>query len=137
MKKTLKYLLLIVASFALMTACSHNDIPEILEDDTPSLVIKGVRKFRFDKLTCQESFSISRNEFRIGDDKMSDYFVLTLNQLPVSEGMSVKGKLTWTTDDDIRTIKNQTFSVLKIDENQTVWLKCEAENIYVVVQMVN
>jgi len=135
MKRTFKYILLVAAT-VILVACPGPDIPEILDDETPSLTVKGVRQFRFNELTCQESFSISRKEFRAGDDKMSNYFVLTLNQLPVTEGMSIKGNLQWTTDDDVRTLKNLTFSVLKKDENQTVWLKCEAENIYVVARMV-
>jgi len=137
MKTPCKYLILFVPVLLLTFSCSNSDIPEILEDDTPSLVIKGASQFRFDAQSCQESFSVSRKEFRVGDDKMSDYFILTLDNLPLTEGMKVSGRLMWTTDDDIRTLSNQKFSVLKVDDKQTVWLKCEAERIYVVARMVN
>lgn len=137
MIRILKHIALLLLPTVLLLACKGPDIHEILEDDTPSLIIKGEKVFRFEKLTCQESFSVSAKEFRVGNDRMSDYFILSLNQLPMTEGMKLNGSITWTTDTDVKTLKNLSFTVLQTDLNQTVWLNCEFENIYVTVRMVN
>lgn len=126
---------LILAAFS-VSSC-HDKVeydPERLKDNAPVLVVDGEEQFRWDALTCQESFNPGRAQFRVGTDNMSDYFVLTLSEVPSDVGQIVRGALEWTTDIRICHLGNLPFEVMKLASDGTIWLWNSDEAVSVTVR---
>lgn len=131
----MKRLLLIILLTVLAAACNKNKMePELLESDDLCLVIKGKTIFSYDEDDCQISYNPTARIFRIGDDTMDDYFTLTTNSIPSSQGDKVKGDLQWTSQNSIQSRKYVQFEVKKI-ENGTVWLWSKTDRIAAVVKI--
>ena len=66
-----------LAMLPLAVSCiGANKMQEEFVETSPEecLVIDGKTIFTFEPDKCQESYSPERNEFRIGDDSMSNYY---------------------------------------------------------------
>ena len=130
MRKTLLLAILLVC----MTGCRRYDIDEILlQREDISLTVKGEDMLVYDPATFQIGYNPERNEFRIFDDNLGNWFTLRCNSRPV-EGQTVKGDLKWTTPNTTRTRNGLTFSVEKTDSKGHIWLWCDTEAIGIVVR---
>ena len=133
----MKRLSVIALLLILLTACNRNKMePEILESPNLCLSIKGNTVFSYDENDCQISFNPNNRVFRIGDDTMDDFFTLTTNVIPSSQGEKVKGDLQWTSQSSVQSRKYIQFEVQKI-ENGTVWLWSKTDRIAAVVKILD
>ncbi|MCQ2158511.1 MAG: hypothetical protein MJY43_01645 [Bacteroidales bacterium] len=126
----------ILALIAVAVSCNHSEyIPEFLTDSTIRLEIFNNPVFVFDPLTCQYSCNSARKQFRAHSDNMSDYYVITLDQLPSSENTFVTAtSLQWTTPTGgNQERKNIAFEVVKL-EGDTAWLWYPREGIKLIVR---
>lgn len=131
----MKRLSFILILLALLTACNKNKMEEaVLESEDLCLIIKDKTIFTYDENDCQISFKPSTREFRIGDDTMDDYFILTTSVIPSYKGEKVKGDLLWTSSSSVQSRKYIQFEVQKI-ENGTVWLWSKTDRIAAVVKI--
>lgn len=129
------YLALVVLCFV-SVSCYRTDFdPQVLESDAPALLVRGEPQFVWDPLTCQQRFVSERGEFCVGSDNMSDYFILTLTNIPTTVGEQVRGKLEWTTPTSLRRLSNMVFEVKKIDGEGVIWLWCPDEGACVTVRV--
>ena len=141
MTDIIRHSLAAIAIGALLLLCSscwgtHVD-PEFLEKESPGLQVKGETVFTYNANTCQMAFNRQKKEFRVCTDTMSDYYVLTLNEVPTATGDRVKGDLVWTSVNDVISRTGVSFVVKKAERNQMMWLWSRKENIGVVIQVLN
>lgn len=91
------------------------------EHEELCLMVGGDIPFIYDPLTCQLAFSRDRREFRAHTDNMSDFYAVTLSEIPVETGQRVSADLVWTTRRDVLTRKNLTLEVIRV-EGEQFWL---------------
>lgn len=105
-----------------LTSCMY-DVDEILLSRSDiSLTIKGELKMAFDENTCQLGYNTERNEFRVYDEKLADYFIVRCSAKPDSEGQKLTVDLEYTTQTDVKTMKGLAFEVRKISSDGMIWL---------------
>ena len=131
MKKSI-ILILIAAALA---SCNRYDIEEVLlHREDISLTVKGIDQITFKSETYQIGYDGQSNTFRVFDDDLAHWFVLTCNERPASEDQEIKADLAWTTPNATRSKKGLSFKVEKTDAEGHFWLWCKDEAIGVVVR---
>ena len=86
---------------ALLSGCEkeHSPSPEFIGNDDISLVIQGSTKIKYIPETFQIGFNADRRQFRIHNDTMSEYYILTCSSMPnVRESTPVNQCLGTTAD---------------------------------------
>lgn len=130
MKKIMIFMLL-----AAMTSCSLYDIDEVLlQRDEISMTMKGVEQFVYDPVTCQMSHNATTNEYRMFNDKLSDWLIVKCYERPSDEGQDVTADVTWTASSSTKSIRGLTFRIEKMDASGTVWMWCRQKNIGIVIK---
>ena len=115
----MKKILLIFSAILCLAGCKRYDIDEILlQREDLSLTVKGVDMIVYDPATFQTGYNGQKNEFRIFDDNLGNWFT----------------DLKWTTTNTTRSRKGLSFRVEKTDSKGHIWLWCEEEAIGVVVR---
>lgn len=131
----MKRIVIIMIAFTLLTGCRRYDIDEILlQRDGISLTMKGEEVLVYDGDTFQLGYNSEKNEFRVFDDDLANWFVLTCTSRPSVEGQEVKASLSWTTTSTTKTRNGLNFTVEKTGPEGYIWLWCETEAIGVVVR---
>lgn len=115
-------LLLSAAILSVLTGCSDKRMRSAFSENYEiRLMVGGSIPFTYEPNTCQLSFSRDRKEFRAHTDNMSDFYAVSLSQIPSMPGETVTADLTWTTERDVLTRKNLTLEVIRIEGDQ-FWL---------------
>lgn len=126
----------ILASALLVTGCNKYKSEEVLLPRTDiSLTIKGEEIMTFNAQKCQLGYNDQRYEFRVLNDKLTDWFILRCSENPKSVGQVIKASLEYTTSDDIKTEKGLTFTVEKISKDGFIWMWEEEEKIGAVIKI--
>lgn len=133
MKKRLNTFTLLIG-IILLASCQGKVDPEFIGLQDFGLQVKDTKVFTYNSLTWQTAFNRERCEFRVHTDNMSDYYCVTLNTIPSSEGQKVKGSVVWTSSSDVINKSGLNFSVEKIDRAGRIWLWCKKERIGAVIQ---
>lgn len=117
------YLALFMALLALLTGCveTNEPLPEFTGTGELSLRINGKTIMKYEPLTWQLSCNTQKKQFRVHNDTMSDFYVLTCSELPDKKGQQIKADLLWTSS-RINKQNGLTFIVLSILGDGTVWL---------------
>lgn len=124
----------------ILMACSCNryDIDEILlQRSDISLTVKGEVQFAFDPATDQIGQAVNANEFRVYDDKLADWFILTCDSTPTDVGQSIKGNLEWTTHTSTKNLRGLAFTVKQTNKDGLLWLWEEEQKIGLVIKNIN
>lgn len=131
----MKKILLIISAILCLAGCNRYDIDEILlQREDISLTVKGADMIVYDPATFQAGYNGQKNEFRIFDDNLGNWFTFRCSERPSTEGQRVKADLKWTTPNTTRSRKGLSFRVEKTDSRGYIWLWCEEEAIGVVVR---
>jgi len=132
MKRTI-YITLITV---LATGCSMIfDMEEILLTRSDiSLTFRGGLEISYNPDTHQLGYNESRNEYRVYDDRISNWFILTCSAKPVSVGQSVTADISWTGRTGTKSIDDIIFMVEKTDEDGMVWLWNTSHSLGVVIR---
>jgi len=103
-------------------SCTNKELQEQFEADGVNigLTYYGETIFKYTDGLCQLGYDASKNEFRVSDDAMNDYYVVRLDKMP-SVGEESTGTLIYTTDSDIVTKTGLRFKHLKSDGDK-MWL---------------
>ena len=104
------------------------------ENEGVRLLVGGSIAFSYESNTCQLAFSREMREFRAYTDTMSDFFVASFSQIPVTLGQRMTANLTWTTERAVLTRKNLTLEVVRL-EGDMVWLWSDAGRIGLTVRI--
>ena len=101
-----------------------------------SLMVKGKKVFTYTEGTGQLGYNRSLRQFRAGNDDMTSFFVLTLDELPRQEGQEIRGGVQWTSGSSVKST-NLTFKVEKYDGTGLIWLWNSADKTGAVVKILN
>ena len=104
------------------------------ESEDIRLMVGGDIPFVYDPGTCQLAFSRELREFRAHTDNMSDFYAVTLSEIPSSIGQRVSGDLIWTTSKEVLRRKNLTLEVVRI-EGEQFWLWSESDRIGLTIRI--
>ena len=117
-----KYIWLLCVLTFFMSACNPYDVDEILmvRDDI--------------SLTWQMGYNAQKNEFRVHDDSMGNYFILSCNARPDTEGQELEADIQWTMKTSIKRFEGVEFEVKKTSADGCVWLWNKTQGIGVVVR---
>ncbi len=124
-----------VLALVSLAACSPYDIEEILlPRDEISFTVKGVDQITYNPLTWQISQNVTNNEFRVFDDKLSQWFMVRCDERPANEGQTLTAELSWTASSSTRIMKDLSFEVKKTDKSGMIWMWCEQKSIGIVIK---
>lgn len=129
-----RYILYVGAALAALTACNENIDEVLLQRSDISLTVKGELMMSYDENTCQLGYNQERNEFRVYDDNIANWFIISCDAHPSSVGQEVTADLEYTTADDTKTYSNLEFSVEKTSSDGLIWLWCKDKQIGLVVK---
>lgn len=113
--------ILIAFIFAICSCVEPKPNDSFLESNDLCLIFKDKIIHKYDPLTWQLGYNQTKKEFRVYNDNVSDFYILTCNQLPQKVGQEIQGDLKWS-DSSIKNRKNLTFTVKKIDYQGRIWL---------------
>ncbi len=131
--------IILLISAAAFISCDPTDIFETDfrdKEDEISLTISRKRIFSYNAPDCQISYNNAKKQFRVSDDNMGNFFVLTCSHIPEKEGDTVTATLQYTTDNNIRT-ESHSFKVSKTTPDGKIWLWSQKKKIGAVVQLLN
>ena len=134
-----KYLYIIALSILVGTGCKEKvdmDL-DMYNSEQVSLMVKGKKVFTYTEGTGQLGYNRSLRQFRAGNDDMTSFFVLTLDELPRQEGQEVRGAVQWTSGSSVKTSNGLTFKVEKYEDTGLVWLWNSADKTGAVVKILN
>jgi len=128
----------IISAFAILFSlcgCKEYNVEEILllREDI-SLTVKGETVISYDASDFQMGFNSKRNEFRVHDDLMANFFILSCSEIPTSEGQTIHVDMTWTGKTKTYTETDLKFSVEKVDDSGLIWLWNSSDKIGVVIK---
>lgn len=103
------------------------------EDDI-SLTIAGQKVFSYNPNTCQIGYNAGNRQYRVSDDNMSDFFILTVKKIPEEEGEMIYSTIYYTTRDRIKT-ENMDLKVVKKDNDGKIWLWNSSKKCGVVIKL--
>ena len=135
MSKMVKKILHTVAATLALSACQPQNIDEVLLSRSDiSLTMKGELQMAFDENVCQLGYNTGRNEFRVYDEKLANYFILRCSAKPTSEGQVIKATLEYTTSGNTKTLSDLEFTVEKTSSDDLIWLWNRDKQIGIVVK---
>ena len=94
----------------------------ILESSEISLTWKGVPQMEFSEEACQLAYNEKRNEYRVYDDKLANWFVVRCSEKPTTEDQELSADVSWTGDRSPKTYEGLHMRVEKVSEDGLVWL---------------
>lgn len=128
--------ILIAISVLSAAGCRRYDSEEILlPRNDISLTIKGETIMEYDKNFCQTGYNDERQEFRVLDNRLADWFLIRCAQVPSSVGQAIKADLEYTTSDNIRKMNGLTFTVMKMNKEGMVWMWEDDKDIGIVIKL--
>ena len=120
----------------IVTGCAGLQPEEILLPRSEvSLTIKEEVAMAFDPATCQIGYNSERNEFRLVDNKISDWVIFRSDAVPTDVGQKVKASLEYTSRSNIKTMTDMTFSVEKTAPDGTTWLWNKDKKIGIIIKV--
>ena len=133
-----KYLYIVGLLLLALTGCKEKvdmDL-DMYNSEQISLMVKGKKVFTYTEGTGQLGYNRSLRQFRAGNDDMTSFFVLTLDELPRQEGQEIRGGVQWTSGSSVKST-NLTFKVEKYDGTGLVWLWNATDKTGAVVKILN
>ena len=88
----------------------------------------------FDENTCQLGYNSARNEYRVYDENLANWYILKCSAQPTSEGQIVKADLEYTTEKDVKSLTDLEFSVEKTSSDGLVWLWNKERKIGIIIK---
>ena len=137
MRKYLPILALLVLAF---TGCDNKKVEmdlDMYNSEQVSLMVRGKKVFVFDELNGQLAYNRTLRQFRAGNDDMSNYFVLTCNDLPREEGQEIRADLQWKSGNAVKNTSGVTLKVEKYDGTGLVWLWNATDKTGAIVKILN
>ena len=126
----------ILLTIAIVTGCVGLQPEEILLPRSEvSLTVKEEVVMAFDPATCQIGYNSERNEFRLVDNKVSDWVIFRSDAVPTDVGQKVKASLEYTSRSNIKTMTDLTFSVEKTAPDGTTWLWNKDMKIGIIIKI--
>lgn len=132
----MKRLTIILAVLPLLAGCttpswSYGSMFSGNEDI--ALIWKGQKQVGYEEDSYQIGYNSGRHEYRVYDDKLSNWFIVRCSEKPVTEGQKITAEVSWAGKSRTKELKDVEFTVKKTDETGLVWLWSQKERIEVVI----
>ena len=89
----------------------------------------------FDPATCQIGYNSERNEFRMLEDRLGNWFIFRSDATPTDVGQNVRASLEYTSQSSTKTLTDLTFSVEKTAPDGTTWLWNKEKKIGIIIKV--
>ena len=131
----MKRLLYILTFLFILTGCNSESFEApFMEGSQISLTWKGSVQVLYNSNTCQLAYNRARNEFRVYDDRLADWFILSCNENPTQEGQTIIADISWTGDRNPKVFNKQSFTVRKVSDDGRVWLWSKKNKIGIIIK---
>lgn len=127
--RTLIRLLPILAAALAICSCSRTLEPDSMwvGGTGMELNVAGTVIHKYDPLTWQLGYNPSAREFRVFDDSMKNYYIVTCSAIPSSTGQKLEATVIWSSGSSTQSAKGK-FEVAKA-QGDTYWLWCGDKKI--------
>ncbi len=101
------------------------------------LMVDGKTVMEYDSNVHQLAWREKDLQFRMMDDSVNDYFVVTLSNIPTEMGEVISAEVQYTTNDSVRTVSGS-FNASKISNNSSgayYWLWDSSDKVAAVIQI--
>lgn len=131
----MKRFLIILPFLYILTGCTP-DFTEnnLIDQNEISLIWKGVVQVGFDQATGQLGYNDARHEYRVYNDKLSDWFTVRCSEEPAEEGQELSADVSWTGERNPKSFNGLSFTVKKINHEGLIWLWSEREKIGIIIK---
>ena len=106
----------------------------LLESSQISLTWKGDTQVEYTAGESQLGYNKRDNEYRVYNDRLSDWFIVRCSEKPVSEGQQLNAFVSWTGAKSDKVYNNLRFSVAKTDGNGFIHLWNESNRIGIIIK---
>jgi hypothetical protein len=131
-----RYLAGVVLTLTTLYGCAGLQPEEVLLPRTDiSLTVKGELQMEYDHNTCQIGYNEEKHEFRLVNDKLSDWVIFRSDATPRDIGQKVNAYLEYTTEADTRTIDGLEYTVEKTSPDGHVWLWNKDKKIGIIIKL--
>lgn len=128
-------IILAISFLAAVTSCAKYDIDEVLlQRSEISMTWKSELQISYNPLTYQISHNEGRNEYRVHDDKIGNWFVVKCSEKPSYVGQKLSADVVWTTNSNIKHGDGLEFTVEKTDNTGLVWMWNKSSKIGLVIK---
>lgn len=126
----------IILTLATICSCTGLQPEEILLPRTEiSLTMKEEVLLEFDPATCQIGYNSERNEFRMLEDRLGNWFIFRSDATPTDVGQNVRASLEYTSQSSTKTLTDLTFSIEKTAPDGTTWLWNKEKKIGIIIKV--
>ena len=129
-----RFLIAGTAALALSACQLHNIDEALLNSSDISLTVKGKAQIVFNEDTYQLGCNTARNEFRVYDETLNNWFTIRCSAMPTSEGQTVTADLEYTVDSKSKTLNGLEFTVEKTSPEGLLWLWNKDKQICIVIK---
>ncbi|MBQ2874667.1 MAG: hypothetical protein IJE85_05145 [Bacteroidales bacterium] len=130
----MRRIVLILTMALAVTGCRY-DVDEILlQREDISLTMKGQTEFVYDAASCQLSHNASTNEYRMYDDKLSEWVSIKCSARPDTEDQVLYADISWTASSSTRSERGLKFTVQKTASDGRVWMWNKSKRIGIVIK---
>ena len=130
-----KRLYILAALLVILPGCREEKGPDfLLSQSEISLSWKGERQVTYSSDSYQISFNDSRNEYRIYDDRIANWFTVRCSQKPVSQGQTLTADVAWTGKKGTKSFSGAAFRVEKVNEEGLIWLISESARTGIIIK---
>ena len=134
--RRLHYLFAALAAVIAFASCYVNqemDAAMLNMESGYALEVNSLIVHQFTEPLCQLTYNAQKFEFRVGDDKMSEHYILTCNKEPSAKGDIVVANLAWTLGATVQNRSSLSFQVEKVAADGRIWLWDSRDGIGVIV----
>jgi len=97
---------------------------DFVESNDLELKVEGRVLLTYDPLTWQLGYKPQTRQFRVHNDNMSQYYILTCSEEPREVDQSIKASLKWSTGTSVNSRNDLSFKVVRIENDGRTWLWC-------------
>ena len=112
-----------------MAVVSFSSCDKTLEPDSTfvgssdiELTVAGSVIHKYDPASWQLGYNQANREFRVFDDSMKQYYIVTCSAIPSSTGQKLEATVIWSSGSSTQSAKGK-FEVVKA-QGDTFWLWC-------------
>lgn len=128
-------ILIILVAGALFQSCACYDIEQtLLVHEELTLTWKGTAQAMYVPSTWQYGFNTAKNEYRVNDDNMANYFVVRCDERPSAEGQELSADVEWTVATNIKRYEGLRFKVERVAPDGRIWLWNKSQKIGIVIK---
>ena len=106
----------------------------MLEQTEISLTWKKEIQMTYDPQTCQMAYNEDRNEYRVYDDNLSNWFTFRCSERPGHLDQIITADVSWTGEKSEKNFEELEFQVIQTDENGMYWLVNTSNSIGVIIK---